>query len=130
MKTLQDAPEYKCHKIVRALKVGKLEHIPGGAIVTPVLAEFTQFKVDSEYINRCSPGVGGYVVLYSDGFMSYSPPGTFTAGYTPVIGANTTDTTDNTDVVTVDTVLEGASINMIEEPVDEEDGEGESGEGG
>lgn len=76
---------YKCHKEVRAAKMVALQHIDlfsrtrrcdldnGGYVL-----------LSDEYCARHQPQVGGYYVLYDDGYESFSPAKAFENGYTPI----------------------------------------------
>lgn len=37
-----------------------------------------------EYVAKHKPEVGGYYVVYEDGYKSFSPAGAFESGYTPL----------------------------------------------
>lgn len=52
-----------------------------GAIITPVEKGYAPFKVDKTYIQKHNPEVGGYYVVYKDGYKSYSPQQAFEEGY-------------------------------------------------
>lgn len=92
--TLIEMPLYNCHKQVRALKIANLEpsagnraaapneEIDGGLIITPVEDGYAPFKVDHNYAQKHKPEVGGYYVVYKDGYKSYSPAKAFEEGYT------------------------------------------------
>jgi hypothetical protein len=54
------------------------------AVITPEGAEFPSFTVDAEYIRKHKPLVGGYFVLYADGYESFSPAAAFEEGYTRI----------------------------------------------
>jgi len=79
-------PRYKCHKEVWALKIAAIEREPrtnlGAAIITPMDDGYTPFTVDAEYILKHQPSVGGYYVVYEDGYKSFSPGQAFEEGYT------------------------------------------------
>ena len=77
---------YKCHKIVWALKIKEIERIAKGAKITPAEKGFDIFYVDVNYVNRHQPRVGGYYVVYEDGYKSFSPGDVFDDGYTKVKG--------------------------------------------
>lgn len=67
------------------------------------------FFDSADYMERHNPEVGGYYVVYEDGFVSYSPAGPFEKGYTEIADAASSDEpagvdntgagldTDNTD---------------------------------
>ena len=43
---------------------------------------YAPFPVDADYIDRHKPAVGGYYVVYKDGYKSFSPAEAFEQGYT------------------------------------------------
>lgn len=53
-----------------------------GAIITPADEGFASFEVDANYIRKHDPQIGGYFVVYGDGYKSYSPRAAFESGYT------------------------------------------------
>ncbi len=99
----QEIPRYRCHKEVRALKIvdrcyqylGRDEiwtdsrlKVDPDAPQRPV-AEYGLSFVDHEpiwvgvtWIARHNPQPGGYLVIYEDGYRSYSPAKAFEEGYT------------------------------------------------
>lgn len=84
----QMMPRYKCHKEVCALKIAKIEeHGPSGsdgATITPAEPGYSPFDVPAAYIGRHVPQVGGYYVVYDDGYESFSPAKAFEEGYRPI----------------------------------------------
>lgn len=42
-------------------------------------------EVSTGYLAKHQPEVGGYFVLYEDGYRSFSPAGVFEAGYAPEV---------------------------------------------
>ncbi len=87
----RELPRYKCHKIVRALKIAYIvrdnEDDPnaetdGSAMLIPASDGYAPFPVGSEYIRKHNPEKGGYYVVYKDGYTSYSPAKAFEEGYT------------------------------------------------
>lgn len=80
-----EMPKYKCHKEVWALKIKEIEKHKIDAenyIITPEEVGFAPFVVDSEYVLKHKPKVGGYYVIYKDGYKSFSPAEAFEDGYT------------------------------------------------
>ena len=85
-------PQYQCHKKVWALKIaaikldgeGENRETDGSAIITPVEEGFGSFRVDHDYMRRHKPQVGGYYVVYADGYKSWSPSEAFEEGYTRI----------------------------------------------
>lgn len=78
--------DWKCHKIVKA---GRILAFPPG-FSGPVTVEDVngaQCQVDmppSAYA-RGRPNLGDYIVIYDDGYKSWSPAAAFEAGYTRVL---------------------------------------------
>lgn len=82
-------PRYQCHKIVRAVKIKRIEPqcmlaiATHGVLVRPVDDEGVgSFIVPEDFITRHAPQPGGYIVAYEDGYISYSPAEAFESGYT------------------------------------------------
>lgn len=85
----REMPKYRSHKIVHALKIAKIEAADdGGAIITPAEDGYAPFKVDRAYALKHLPQErgqsGGYYVVYSDGYASWSPVQAFEEGYTRI----------------------------------------------
>lgn len=55
-----------------------------GAIITPEEEGFAAFPVSRRYMIKHNPQVGGYYVVYADGYKSWSPAQAFEEGYTRV----------------------------------------------
>ncbi|MCL4549220.1 MAG: hypothetical protein M1495_11695 [Bacteroidetes bacterium] len=92
-KACMEMPRYKCHKIVWAFKIKSIEfdmdrstkenrETDGGAYITPEEKGYAEFKVSREYVEKHNPQVGGYYVVYSGGYKSWSPAKEFEEGYT------------------------------------------------
>lgn len=99
-------PRYRCHKEVWALKIKEInptivpsEERPGMRTITPghtiqmvkvqtVLVpkddSFAPFEVSDEYMQKHNPKIGGYYVVYKDGYASFSPEEAFEDGYTRI----------------------------------------------
>lgn len=70
--------QWKCHKVVNAGKI--LEVTPGG--VTVETWNGGKIELGNEaFVDRHQPEVGGYFVIYDDGYQSYSPAKAFEEGY-------------------------------------------------
>ena|ERR1700677_3491349 len=81
-----EMPRYKCHKQVWALKIKHIKlNVPEkpstGATITPMEHGYAPFQVDAVYIDKHNPQVGGYYVVYDDGYKSFSPAKAFEEGY-------------------------------------------------
>lgn len=80
-------PRYQCSKIVRALKIADVVHrftdtsSEGGAELVPVAGDYAAIHVDGDFVTRHQPRAGGYLVVYEDGYQSFSPAAPFEAGY-------------------------------------------------
>jgi hypothetical protein len=82
-------PQYQSHKKVWALKIksivrdgeGENRESNGSAVITPEEEEFAPFRVDAQYMHKHKPQVGGYYVVYEDGYKSWSPAKAFEEGY-------------------------------------------------
>lgn len=82
-------PTYTCHKEVQAVKITKIVYhadtvdenteTDGSAIIHA--ERCTPFSVDADYIRKHNPQVGGYFVVYKDGYKSFSPAEAFEEGY-------------------------------------------------
>jgi len=81
-----EMPRYKCHKEVWALKIANIKSDGEGctALILPEDARYAVFKVSADYMEKHKPEVGGYYVVYKDGYLSYSPAEAFEEGYTLV----------------------------------------------
>ena len=87
-----EMPKYRCHKEVWALKIkdikrdgeGENRETDGSAMITPEEEGYAPFKVEHGYMFKHKPEVGGYYVVYKDGYKSYSPAEAFEDGYTRI----------------------------------------------
>ena len=70
--------EYICHKVVQAAKIEDIttERRPDGATWVN-----GSIQVKPDYLSKHKPEIGGYYVLYQDGYESYSPALAFESGY-------------------------------------------------
>ncbi len=86
----REMPMYTSHKVVWAFKIAKIDihgesentESDGSAIITPVEDGYAPFKVELKYMQKHKPEVGGYYVVYKDGYISFSPAEAFENGYT------------------------------------------------
>ncbi len=82
-------PIYKCHKKVYALKIAGIS-LPQNAAGDAELAfeggGFAPRLMPREWLDKHNPEVGGYLVQYEDGYISYSPAKAFEDGYTLLNG--------------------------------------------
>lgn len=97
-----EMPKYKCHKEVWALKIAEIEldkdlnsklkeqaprETDGSAVITPEDKRYARFRVSAEYLKKHNPQVGGYYVVYKDGYKSFSPAEAFESGYAKITKA-------------------------------------------
>ena len=80
------APRYVCHKEVRAAKIAEVEmhHQNGDVTLRFADREIGPVRVVADWVNRHKPQEGGYLVVYKDGYTSYSPAEAFEDGYTRI----------------------------------------------
>lgn len=90
-KLLTELPKFISHKIVQAARVTGVSegHLPDILFVWHLAGGF-QVEVDEDLARRVPTRVGpdgpigGYFVLYPDGYRSWSPAEAFDGGYTSV----------------------------------------------
>lgn len=77
---VNELPQYKCHKVVRA---GRIHSCIGGVLSVQVgnTKAIVEFDVGREWVTKHRPERDGYFVVYEDGYQSYSPAAAFEAGY-------------------------------------------------
>ena len=87
-----EMPRYKCHKEVWALKIAELQdptkpdcESDGSRVIVPADAGYAPFRVDRDYVHKHKPQVGGYYVVYDDGYKSFSPAKAFEEGYRLIV---------------------------------------------
>lgn len=81
----REMPRYQCHKQVWAHKIAAILHDEFGAIISAGESGYTPFRVDTAYVEKHKPVVGGYYVVYDDGYKSFSPAKAFEGGYTKIM---------------------------------------------
>jgi len=97
---VEGLPRYRCHKVVRAVKILSmgLEGEDSHPVVIPAHpnddGDSEPIPVSHEWVEKHDPKVGGYLVVYEDGYMSFSPAEAFEAGYVPVDGARDRELAD------------------------------------
>ena len=67
-----------------ALPISPKNGLTDCAIIMPAEEGYDAFIVDNEFMNKHKPVVGGYFVIYEDGYTSFSPAAAFESGYTRV----------------------------------------------
>jgi len=82
-------PRYRCHKEVHALKIAEIHHPDFATALSPGPStllcfedgRFAAFPVSPEWVAKHGPKPGGYLVIYDDGYQSFSPAAAFESGY-------------------------------------------------
>ncbi len=94
--TAMEMPRYACHKEVWALKISAIvldsdlaqrdgnRETDGSALLYPNEPGYAPVKVTHQYMRKHQPKIGGYFVVYKDGYQSFSPKEAFEEGYTRV----------------------------------------------
>jgi hypothetical protein len=83
-RTGSEMPRYRCHKEVWALKITHIHFVPDlpGAQLVVEEPGYAPVRVSDDYIKKHEPVIGGYFVVYKDGYQSFSPAEAFEDGYT------------------------------------------------
>lgn len=121
---------YKCHKVVGAAFITGIimpadaRDIARGQMILETSVEgFEQIPVDAEYMAKHKPEIGGWFVVYEDGYQSFSPAAAFLSGYTSVTEpANTAEdaVAQATKQMLLDTINEqAAKIVELEQTIEE-----------
>jgi hypothetical protein len=82
-----EMPRYQCHKKVWALKIKEVEttdRTKDGKYNCYLAFEdgrYASIAIGQEYHEKHAPKAGGYLVVYEDGYRSFSPADAFEAGY-------------------------------------------------
>lgn len=92
MTEVAEMPKYKCQKEVWALKIAHIERRrlkeneedDGAMLIMPADHGYGSFWVDADFVRKHGPHVGGYYVVYKDGYKSFSPAEAFEEGYTRI----------------------------------------------
>ncbi len=80
-------PMYKSHKTVCAAKIESMTEVGDGGYefqCSGIPGPAIKVVVDKAFMAKHEPQIGGYYVLYEDGYQSYSPAEAFESGYTRI----------------------------------------------
>ena len=80
-----EMPRYRCNKDIWALKIAGislLKHVPGDAELVFEDAGYAPLIMPRAWLVKHNPKVGGYYVVYEDGYQSFRPAQAFEEGYT------------------------------------------------
>lgn len=75
-------PKYVCHKEVHALQISGADYLH--AVLKFTDEQYAEREMGVDWFAKHSPSEGGYLVVYKDGYTSFSPQGAFESGYTLV----------------------------------------------
>ena len=96
---IEDLPLWQSHKVVRAAKIRQIEHQEDGSCILSLLMPsdgplmgLMSFPVDRAYVEKHEPQADGYLVIYEDGYKSWSPAVAFEGGYHGFVAAEDADT--------------------------------------
>lgn len=79
-------PKYQCFKVVRAMKIERMEPWTAGQVIlSSNEPDIDSIVVNNEYMTKHKPQIGGYFVLYEDDYKSFSPADAFLAGYKRIV---------------------------------------------
>lgn len=84
MSASSQLPRYKCHKEVWALKIAGIslpQNEEGDAELGFENAGYAPILMPRAWLDKHNPEVGGYYVVYKDGYKSFSPADAFEDGY-------------------------------------------------
>lgn len=89
-----ELPRYECHKKVWALKIKDIQQDQNAKVQPPdeegvwlLIPEedgYGPVRVTHEWLARFRPVIGGFYVVYDDGYSSFSPCKAFEEGYTRI----------------------------------------------
>lgn len=78
-------PKYQCHKEVSAAKITGVEHGADGSLKLHLAGGFDNVVFSHEEMKRLQkPETGWWLIVYADGYRSFSPGKAFEQGYTPI----------------------------------------------
>ncbi len=58
--------------------------VPLKTFIVPEESGIAPFEISQQYLSKHQPCIGGYYVVYQDGYSSFSPAEAFESGYTRV----------------------------------------------
>lgn len=79
----REMTKWQCHKKVHAEKITGIAPTREDGTFD-LLFEEGSVTVDDGYRSKHHPQIGGYYVLYEDGYKSFSPAEAFESGYTRI----------------------------------------------
>lgn len=82
-----EMPRYRCHKEVWALQIAGIslpQNEAGDAELGFTDLHYAPRLMPRAWLDKHNPEVGGYLVVYKDGYQSFSPAAAFEEGYTRI----------------------------------------------
>lgn len=76
--------QYRCHKVVHAAKITSIAVNEGEGRIIMALNNGASVSCSTDWIQRHKPMTGGYLVVYADGYRSFSPGMQFEDGYVDI----------------------------------------------
>ena len=79
-----EMPRYQCHKQVQALKIAGIslpQNEASDAELAFAEAGYAPKLMPRAWLDKHNPEIGGYLVVYDDGYQSFSPAKAFEEGY-------------------------------------------------
>ena len=86
---MEGLARWRSHKTVQAGKIKSIEHhsMDANFLLEGEVGDF-ELTVDNKVFARGWPSIGDYIVVYEDGYISWSPARPFEDGYTIMDGDN------------------------------------------
>lgn len=86
MNNSAELPKYQCHKKVHAVKILSIGLVGEDSkqVIIPADPGYEDIPVSDEWVAKHNPKIGGYYVVYEDGYASFSPAKAFEDGYTRI----------------------------------------------
>lgn len=79
-----EMPRYQCHKRVHAFKIAALKPDGDFTAMQPADTGYGPIVLDAAFMLKHQPRIGGYYVVYDDGYKSFSPADAFESGYSKI----------------------------------------------
>lgn len=86
-----EMPQYQCHKKVWALKIKEIvaqdtgdDEWDGSYVASWEDDGYGPMRLSAAFCEKHSPVAGGYIVVYEDGYQSFSPAQAFESGYSRI----------------------------------------------
>ena len=111
-----ELPAYKSHKTVRAAKITGFRQNGNPDMPDLLLGEIgAVVALLPDWHEKHKPQVGGYYVLYEDGYTSYSPAKAFEEGYTRAAGSTRGQVENYDHKITGSRKLNDAEVALMNE---------------